>query len=35
VATGIMASQKSGPVAVAVIGYLTNDVAQQVSQEDG
>ncbi|KAI3438931.1 hypothetical protein D9Q98_001345 [Chlorella vulgaris] len=29
VATGIMASQKSGPVAVAVIGYLTNDVAQQ------
>ena len=29
IATSIMASQKSGPVAVAVIGYMTNDVAQQ------
>lgn len=29
IATSIMASQKSGPVAVAVIGYITNDVAQQ------
>lgn len=29
VATGVMAAQKSGPVAVAVISYITNDVALQ------
>lgn len=29
VATGLMAAQKSGPVSVAVIGYITSDVSQQ------
>lgn len=29
VATGIMASQKSGPVSVAVIGYITSDTSLQ------
>ena len=29
IATGIMSSQKSAPVAVTVISYVTKDVAQQ------
>ena len=29
ISTALMASQKSGPVAVAVIGYLTSDTSTQ------